>query len=77
MNAVNRVIRDTVSFSGGNPAVNLETWFTYWPSGTLHTVTDPRGTVGRTYPNGDANFTTGFLYNESGPENSNVVSSNR
>jgi RHS repeat-associated protein len=63
--AVNRVIRDTVSFTGGNPAVNLETWFTYWPSGTLHTVTDPRGTVGRTYPNGDANFTTTFVYNES------------
>ena len=40
--AVNRVIRDTVSFTD-----NLETWFTYWPSGTLHTMTDPRGTVGR------------------------------
>ena len=63
--AVNRVIRDTISFTGGNPAVNLETWFTYWPSGTLHTVTDPRGTVGRTYPSGDANFTTAFVYNES------------
>ncbi len=63
--AVNRVIRDTVSFTGGNPAVNLETWFTYSPSGTLHTVTDPRGTVGHTYPNGDPNFTTSFVYNES------------
>ena len=54
--AVNRVIRDTVSFTD-----NLETWFTDRPSGTLHTMTDPRGTVGRTYPNGDANFTTAFL----------------
>ena len=62
--AVNRVIRDTVSFTNGNPPVNLETWFTYFPSGTLQKIVDPRGTVGRTYPNGDPAYTTTFVYND-------------
>jgi YD repeat-containing protein len=57
--AVNRVIRDTVSFTTG---ASLETWFTYSPSGKLVNVIDPRGTVNRTYPNGDSNYTTTFGY---------------
>ena len=58
--ALNRVRDHTVSFKSGNPAVNLTTWFTYNPSGTISKVTDARGS-GR----GDAGYTTQFQYNAS------------
>jgi RHS repeat-associated protein len=63
--ALNRVIRDTVSFIGGNNPVSLTTWYIYNPSGTIQKVVDARGTVGRAYPNGDPNYTTIFAYNAS------------
>jgi len=59
--AVNRVIRDTVSFTAGS---SLETWLAYNPSGTIQEVVDPRGTVGQTYPNGDPLYTTRLFYND-------------
>ena len=34
------------------------TWFHYDPAGNQDWVTDPRGTVNRTYPNGDPGYTT-------------------
>jgi RHS repeat-associated protein len=55
--ALNRVLTDTVPFST-NPTVNLTTWFTYNPSGTLWKVTDARGSGP-----GDPNYTTRFEYN--------------
>jgi RHS repeat-associated protein len=57
--ALNRVRDDTVSKSV-NPTVNLTTWFTYNPSGTIWKVTDARGS-GR----GDPNYTTTFEYDAS------------
>ena len=58
--ALNRVRNHTVSFKSGTPPVNLTTWFTYNPSGTIWKVTDARGS-GR----GDPTYTTTFEYNAS------------
>jgi RHS repeat-associated protein len=55
--AMNRVLTDTVPFKTG-PTVNLTTWFTYNPSGTIQKVTDARGSG----PD-DPNYTTTFEYN--------------
>ncbi len=60
--ALNRVTIDTVSFAAGT---DLATWFIYNPSGTISKLTDPRGTTGRTYPNGDPNYSTTFAYDAS------------
>jgi uncharacterized protein (TIGR02594 family) len=38
------------------------TWFHYDPVGNQDWATDPRGTVGRTYPNGDPAYTTNTDY---------------
>jgi len=60
--AVNRIIKDTVPQTN---SLLLTTWFIYNPSGTIQKVTDSRGTAGRTYPNGDPNYTTSFTYDAS------------
>ena len=59
---LNRLTTNTVSF---NAALSLTTWLVYNPSGTIQKVVDARGTVGQTYPSGDPNYTTSFLYNTS------------
>jgi len=51
------VLTDTVPQTS---SLNLTTWFTYNPSGTLWKVTDPRGSGP-----GDSNYTTTFQYNAS------------
>src|SRR5262249_45021036 len=57
--AMNRVLSDTVPKTA-SPVVNLTTWFTYNPSGTILKVTDPRGSG-----SGDAYYTTTFTYDVS------------
>jgi YD repeat-containing protein len=57
-----RVLTDTVPFKTG-PTVNLTTWFTYNPSGTIQKVTDARGSGP-----GDPSYTTTFEYNAADQE---------
>jgi RHS repeat-associated protein len=57
--ALNRVLTDTVPKTT-NPVVNLTTWFTYNPSGTIWKVTDARGSGP-----GDPSYTITFAYDAS------------
>ena len=56
-----RKISSTAAYLTSDAAT---TWFHYDPVGNQDWVTDPRGTVGRTYPNGDPAYTTYSDYDE-------------
>jgi RHS repeat-associated protein len=57
-NVYDENFRKTSSTAAYSTSKAATTWFHYDPVGNQNWVTDPRGTAGRTYPNGDPAYTT-------------------